>query len=187
MILKTKRLILRQWRDEDYPVYAKLNADPKVMRYFPFLLSAEQSFEQANRLKNNIAERGWGLWAVELKESEEFIGFIGLNAVDAGSGIPNAPMIEIGWRLLSTHWGKGYATEGAKRALKFAFEELKVAEIYSFTALVNKPSQRVMIKAGMRNIGADFDHPKLTPKDALSRHCLYRIRREEWMYHSATK
>lgn len=180
MVLETNRLILRQWQDDDYPVYAELNANPDVMRYFPSLLSAEQSLEQAEKLRSKIAERGWGFWAVELKESGEFIGFIGLSAVDADSGIPHAPMIEIGWRLLATHWGKGYATEGAKRALRYAFEVLEATEVYSFTALVNKPSQRVMQKAGMKNTGEDFDHPKLTQEDPLSRHCLYRICRDEW-------
>lgn len=181
MILETKRLLLRQWRDEDYPAYAKLNSDPAVMRYFPALLSTEQSVEQADKLKQRIAERGWGFWAVELKESGEFIGFIGLNPVDIDSGIPNAPLIEIGWRLLAEYWGKGYATEGAKRALTYAFEELKAVEIYSFTALINKPSRQVMSRCGMRNTDEDFDHPKLASGDELARHCLYRITRKEWM------
>ncbi|GLR08228.1 GNAT family N-acetyltransferase [Mixta theicola] len=187
MVLETNRLILRQWRKEDYSVYAKLTSDPEVMRYFPSPLSEEQSFKQADTLKSKIAKKGWGFWAVELKESKEFIGFIGLNTVDADSGIPHAPMIEVGWRLLATHWGKGYATEGAKRAIQYAFEELEATEIYSFTALVNKPSQRVMIKSGMQNIGEDFDHPKLTPGDELARHCLYRINREEWVHRTAAE
>lgn len=187
MILEAERLILRQWRDEDYSLYARLTSDPEVMRYFPSLLSEEQSIEQADKLKNKIAERGWGFWAVELKASEEFIGFIGLNAVDADSGIPHAPMIEVGWRLLAAHWGKGYATEGAKRAIQFAFEDLDANAIYSFTALVNKPSQHVMIKAGMKNTGEDFDHPLLTPNDVLSRHCLYCIEREAWLHPTASE
>lgn len=180
MILETERLILRQWQDEDYPVYAGLNADPEVMRYFPSRLSVEQSIEQARKLKNKIARRGWGFWAAEVKASGEFIGFIGLNDVDADSGIPKAPLLEVGWRLLAAHWGKGYATEGAKRALQYAFEELGVQQLYSFTALINQPSQRVMIKLGMKNTGDNFDHPKLPPGDKLARHCLYRITREEW-------
>ncbi|KFX03247.1 GCN5 family acetyltransferase [Pectobacterium betavasculorum] len=186
-MLETERLILRQWRDKDYPVYTRLTSDPEVMRYFPTLLSAEQSIEQAEKLKNKIAEQGWGFWAVEVKESGEFIGFIGLSAVDADSGIPHAPMIEVGWRLLATHWGKGYATEGAKRAIQYAFEDLDAQEIYSFTALVNEPSQRVMIKSGMKNTGEYFEHPKLPPGDKLARHCLYRIKHEEWCNRTAVE
>jgi len=182
MILETERLILRQWRDDDYPVYTRLTSDPEVMRYFPSLLSSEESIGQAHRLKNKIAEQGWGFWAVEVKEKGEFIGFIGLSAVDENSGIPHAPMIEVGWRLLATHWGKGYATEGAKRAIQYAFEELDVSEVYSFTALINEPSQRVMIKSGMKNTGEDFKHPKLPSGDKLACHCLYLIKREDWCH-----
>lgn len=174
----------RLCRDEDYPVYTRLTSDPEDMRYFPSLLSAEESIRQADKLKNKIAERGWGFWAVEVKEKGEFIGFIGLSAVDADSGIPHAPMIEVGLRLLVAYWGKGYATEGAKRAFQYAFDVLGVPEVYSFTTLVNAPSQRVMIKLGMENTGEDFDHPKLPSGDKLARHCLYLIKREDWCHRS---
>lgn len=156
MRLETKRLLLRQWRDRDYLVYARLNRDPVVMRYFPSLFSAGQSVRQADQLRKHIAEKGWGCWAAELKASRKFIGFIGLNTVAAESGIPHAPMTEICWRLLAAHWGQGYATEGAKLALSYAFEEMKVTEIFSFTALINKPSQRVMIKSGLSNTREEF-------------------------------
>lgn len=176
-MLETERLRLRQWRDEDYPLYAQLNADPAVMRYFPAIMTAEQSHAQADRMRTVIAEKGWGYWAAELKSSGEFIGFIGVLAQSADSGIPCAPMIEAGWRLQAKHWGQGYATEGAKRVIRFAFEELAVSDVYAFTALQNIPSQRVMIKAGMTNTGNDFNHPKAPAGHALQRHCLYRIKR----------
>ncbi|WP_127960315.1 GNAT family N-acetyltransferase [Serratia microhaemolytica] len=185
MSLETNRLILRQWCNQDYPLYAKLTADTDVMRYFPACLSAEQSFAQATTLSNKIAERGWGFWAVELKQSGEFIGFIGLNPIDASSGIPHAPMIEIGWRLMASHWGRGYATEGAARALEYAFEVLHAAEIYAFTALVNRPSQRVMVKLAMCNTGEDFNHPALPAEHPLAHHCLFRLSREAWLRRNA--
>lgn len=189
-MLDTERLLLRQWRYEDFPVYAQLNADPTVMRYFPACLSRQQSDEQAHRHQQGIAEKGWGFWAVELKSTGEFIGITGLHAVSAESGIPHAPLLEIGWRLCAGHWGKGYATEAAKRSLRFAFEQLGVSNVYAFTARVNQPSQRVMIKAGMENTGEVFDNPKLAPGHELERHCLYRItkgRYQSVMFRQLTK
>ncbi|AJR06189.1 N-acetyltransferase [Photobacterium gaetbulicola] len=179
--LETERLILRQWKREDYPDYARLNADPTVMMYFPAVLSRQESEAQAARITQLIAENGWGFWAAELKATGQFIGFVGLHRQDELSGIPNAPFIEIGWRLAKEYWGKGYAPEAARRALQFAFEQLSAPSIYAFTALPNTPSQRVMDKIGMTNIGQDFDHPKLPVGHHLRRHCLYQVTRETWL------
>lgn len=179
-MLETERLRLRQWKDEDYPAYARLNADPMVMRYFPSALSVQESNEQADKLCSLITERGWGMWAVELKASGEFIGISGLHTQAGDSGIPHAPLTEIAWRILAVHWGKGYAPEAARRALQFAFEELALDAVYSFTAQVNTPSQRVMIKVGMKNTGEEFNHPKLANGHALERHCLYVLTKERW-------
>ncbi|MCW2486329.1 GNAT family N-acetyltransferase [Candidatus Symbiopectobacterium sp. NZEC127] len=176
-MIETERLILRQWRDEDYPIFAQLNADPEVMRYFPELMSREESDAQAGRISRHIANKGWGFWAVELKSSGEFIGFIGLHKQQEESGIPHAPLIEAGWRLQAQHWGNGYATEGAKRAIRYAFEQLDAPAVYAYTPLQHRASQRVMIKAGMTNTGDDFNYPKIPAGHALERFCLYRITR----------
>lgn len=180
-MLETGRLCLRQWIDEDYSVYARLNADPMVMRYFPKVLSEQESYEQAGKLRSLITERSWGVWAVELKASGEFIGITGLHTQTGDSGIPHAPLTEIAWRILATHWGKGYASEAARRALQFAFEELALDAVYSFTAQVNMPSQRVMIKVGMENTGEEFNHPKLERGHELERHRLYVMTKEHWL------
>ncbi|MDQ5892389.1 MAG: family N-acetyltransferase [Pseudomonadota bacterium] len=180
-MLETNRLILRQWRDDDYSIYKKLVSDPDVMRYFPAMLSEQECYSQIERLKNIIAVRGWGSWAVELKHSGEFIGFVGLHEQDAQSGIPHAPLIEIGWRLLSQYWGEGYATEAAKRALKFSFDELQLSEVYSYTTLANKQSQKVMIRIGMKKTGEEFIHPSFERRPDLERHTLYRITRDQWI------
>ncbi|MGR5142241.1 GNAT family N-acetyltransferase [Photobacterium sp. DNB23_23_1] len=179
--LETDRLILRQWKRDDYPDYANLNADPTVMQYFPAVLSQQESDAQAARITQLIAERGWGFWAAELKSTGKFIGFVGLHSQDLHSGIPNAPFVEIGWRLAKVHWGKGYAPEAARKALQYAFEQLRVPSVYAFTALPNTPSQRVMDKIGMVNIGQDFNHPKLPQGHSLQRHCLYQITQETWL------
>ena len=180
MKLETERLIIRQWMDEDLRPYAQLNADPKVMGYFLAVLSKQESDEQAGLIRKLIAENGWGFWAVELKETGQFIGFVGLHSNDEGSGLPETPSIEIGWRLSSEFWCFGYATEAAEKALEFAFKTLSAPSIYSFTALLNEPSRRVMQKLGMENTNQDFDHPKLPAGHRLERHCLYKITKEQW-------
>lgn len=173
--MESERLILRQWQDSDLKPFADLNADPEVMRYFPNCLSRVESDALAKYLQQMITERGWGFWAVELKTTHQFIGFVGLNSQDAQSGIPHVPLVEIGWRLAHSYWGQGYATEAAKLVLNYAFNTLKLTEVYAFTALINQASQRVMQRLGMSNMHADFNHPKVEKGHVLERHCLYKI------------
>jgi RimJ/RimL family protein N-acetyltransferase len=176
--LDTERLILRQWRDEDYATFAGINADPRVMRYFPQTLSRSESDELADRCRELIAARGWGFWAVELKRSGEFIGLVGLNSAD--DRIPCSPSTEIGWRLGFGHWGKGYATEAANRALRYAFEALMLDEVVAFTTVTNRRSRAVMKRLGMVDTRCNFMHPAVTPNHPLSEHELYSISRSVW-------
>jgi RimJ/RimL family protein N-acetyltransferase len=176
--LETDRLILRQWRDEDYGPFARINADPKVMEFFPHILSSDESNELADRCRELIADRGWGFWAVELKGDHDFIGIVGLNT--PRDSLPCSPCIEIGWRLAFRYWGRGYATEAGNRALQFAFEVLELNEVVAFTTLANQRSREVMQRLGMVNTGQDFDHPALAPNHHLSRHSLYSISRTGW-------
>jgi len=178
-MLVTERLILRQWQQRDLAPFAAMNADPEVMRHFPAPLDTEQSNALAGRLCQLIARDGWGFWAVETRSHAEFIGFVGLR--ETLPDMPFGSRVEIGWRLAHAHWGKGYATEAARRALRFGFEQLALQEIISFTALPNLPSQAVMRKLGMRRDPRDdFDHPAVPEAHALRRHCLYRMTRERW-------
>lgn len=178
--METDRLTLRQWQQQDYKSFATLNADPKVMAHFPATLSALESEKSADRHKKLIEQNGWGFWPTELKHNHAFIGVVGLLKQEPDNGILNVPFVEIGWRLMAEHWGKGYAPEAAQRALKYGFEELLLAEIYSFTTLDNQNSQRVMIKIGMQNTHQDFNHPKLPSGHPLERHCLYKITKQQW-------
>lgn len=180
--LKTKRLILRPWREEDLEPFAQLNADPRVMEYFPATLSKTESDQLAQRIKNKMNEKGWGMWAVSVPGIAEFIGFIGLNSEDQASfPAPFTPAIEIGWRIAFEYWGKGYATEGAKAALAYGFEILNLDEIVSFTAVQNMRSRRIMEKIGMyHDPKDDFDHPKLPKEHKLNRHVLYRLKSRDW-------
>jgi RimJ/RimL family protein N-acetyltransferase len=176
--LHTPRLLLRPWQDSDRAPFAALNADPEVMRYFPALQTREASDRSIDTWNAEHAERGWSNWAVALKASGEFIGFIGLSVPKRA--LPFMPCVEIGYRLARRHWGHGYATEGGREALRFGFETLRLDEIVSFTAKLNRPSQAVMQRLGLSDAGEDFDHPALPPGHALQRHCLYRLPRSRW-------
>lgn len=175
----TPRLRLRQWRDADRAPFAAMNADPAVMRYFAGLVSAEDSDRSIDAWQQDLVERGWANWAVELLGSGQFIGFVGLT-------IPRrvfafSPCVEIGWRLARAHWGQGYATEAARAALQVGFGPLQLQQIVSFTSLVNAPSRAVMQRIGMADSGEDFDHPALPEGSPLRRHGLYRLTRVQWL------
>jgi len=181
--LRTKRLILRPWKEEDLKPFAALNADARVMEYFPVPLTREESDGQARRIMQKFQENGWGLWAVEVPGKSEFIGFIGLNQTTFSAHF--TPAVEVGYRLAYEFWGQGYATEGALEALRFGFETLELEEIVSFTAATNIRSQQVMQKLGMhRDAKDDFDHPKVAEGSSLRRHVLFRLLRDEWMSRS---
>lgn len=174
MRLETNRLILREWIDSDIPVFIKMGKDPRVMEFFPDLWDEEKSLGCVKFFRQHFAENNFGFFAVELKETGEFIGFVGIEKVDFESHF--TPAIEIGWRLDSQHFGKGYATEAAKEVLRFAFDDLQLKEIVAFTALQNLPSQNVMKKIGMiRDLAGDFLHPKLHKDHKFARHVLFRI------------
>jgi RimJ/RimL family protein N-acetyltransferase len=177
--LSTDRLLLRQWRESDREPFAAMNADPAVMEHFTELQTREQSDALIDRNTPAIDERGWGLWALELRETGEFIGFTGLSVPSFEAHF--MPAVEIGWRLTKGAWGNGYATEAAKAALAHGFGPAGLDEIVSFTATTNVPSQRVMQRIGMTHDEAgDFDHVRLPAGHRLQRHVLYRIDRAQW-------
>lgn len=176
--IRTKRLLLRPWRDDDPAPFAALNADSRVMEYFPAPLEREASDALAARCAGAIAERGWGLWAAEVPGVAPFIGFIGLAVV--GPGLPCPDAVEIGWRLDLPYWGRGYATEGARAALRFAFDVLALPEIVSFTAVVNRRSQAVMERLSMHRDPQLFEHPRCPEGSAIRAHVLYWLGRDEW-------
>ena len=177
--LDTERLRLRQWVASDLAVFAKMNADQNVMEFFPARLDPQASDALAGRIEAKIAERGWGLWAAEVRASGEFIGFIGLQPPIAQ--LPCSPCVEIGWRLAEPYWGKGFSTEGARAALRFGYEKLGLDEIVSFTVPANRRSRAVMERLGMQEDKAGmFEHPSIAPGSPLRLHCLYRLSRKRW-------
>lgn len=176
--LRTERLALRAWRDEDRTAFAALNADPTVMEHFPTTLTPAESDAFVDRIEATWSARGFGLWAVDVVAptgtAEPFIGYVGLWPADhVGPG-----GVEVGWRLAHRSWGNGYAPEGARAALAFGFDDLGLDEIVSFTVPTNARSRRVMEKIGMtHDPDRDFDHPRVDPvaHPDFVRHVLYRI------------
>jgi RimJ/RimL family protein N-acetyltransferase len=175
-VIRTERLLLRAWRAEDREPFAALNADPRVMQHLPALLPRAQSDALARRSESHFATHGFGPWAVEVPGVAPFIGFVGL--VVPAFEAHFTPAVEIGWRLAAEHWGRGYATEAALASAAHAFDGAGLDELVSFTTPANVRSQAVMQRIGMTHDAADdFDHPRFPPGHRLSRHVLYRMRR----------
>jgi ribosomal-protein-alanine N-acetyltransferase len=179
--ITTERLLLREWREDDKPGYAELNSDPIVMEHFPSTLTPTQSDEMVDRMAAAWHDRGYGLWAVEVRETGSFIGFVGLSSPSWEASF--TPCVEVGWRLSRAAWGHGFAPEAAVASLRWGFHELDLPrdEIVSFTTVANERSRRVMEKLGMhRDPADDFDHPLLADW-AGRRHVLYRLSRHEFL------
>ncbi|BDT68511.1 acetyltransferase [Comamonadaceae bacterium OS-1] len=175
--LETPRLRLRQWLPQDRAPFAALNADPRVMEFFPAVRTRAESDQMADTCQALIQERDWGFWAAELKATQQFIGFVGLHVPSAL--LPFSPCVEIGWRLATPYWGQGLATEAARASLDFGFHRLGLAEIVSFTAVPNTRSRAVMERLGMQASGT-FEHPQVPEGHALRLHHLYRLARENF-------
>ena len=177
-MLTTKRLLLRQWTEDDFVPFANMCADKDVMEFFPSLLTPHESNAMATRIQSLIAERGWGFWALEVIGGSKFIGFVGLHI--PSDKMPFSPCVEIGWRIAKPYWDKGYATEAAHAALEYAFSTLDLEEVVSFTTVNNKRSQAVMKKLGMLDTGNNFMHPDIQSSNPLCEHVLYKITRSQW-------
>ena len=172
--LHTRRCVLRQWKDSDLAPWCALNADTDVRRYFPSVASVEQARCEAQRCRDAIAQRGWGMWALEIPGVMSFAGFVGLAVPHYDA--PWIPAVEIGWRLARAAWGQRLATEAAKAALDFGFTRLLLREIVAITVPANTPSRRVMDRLGMvRDEAGDFDHPRIEAGHPMQHHVLYRV------------
>lgn len=175
-MIETERLVLRNWQKTDIVPLISMCQDQEVMRYFPNTMTKDEVITMFDRIEEHFVNWGYGLYATEMKDTSEFIGFIGLS--HPRFELDFTPCVEIGWRLASSSWNKGLATEGAKAVLQYAFDTLQIEEIYSFTALENRPSFRVMEKIGMKRIGS-FAHPNLPSSSPLCEHHIYHIKAQE--------
>lgn len=170
-MIRTERLVLREWREADRDDWAAMNADPEVMEFFPSTLDREQADAAFDRISTALAERGWGLWAVE--HDGRFLGFTGLSPVRFEAHF--TPATEIGWRLRRDSWGHGFASEAARSVMSFAFDDLALDEVVSFTSVANARSRAVMARLGLTHDPADdFDHPNVPLGSPVRRHVLYR-------------
>lgn len=171
-MIETERLILRSWRKEDIIPFSEINRDKEVMEHLPKCLSLEETTQFYDRIVAEHNTSGYGLYAVELKNNGEFIGYVGFHRFGFESSF--SPGIEIGWRLARKHWNQGYATETAIACIEYARKHKLFSEIYSFTAVCNHRSERVMQKIGMKLEGY-FSHPALPEGHRLRPHILYKL------------
>ncbi len=177
--LETERLLLRRWQDHDRAPFAAMNRDPDVVEFLTGPLTREQSDEIIGRVEAHFDKRGFGLWAVEVRGTAECVGFVGLWTPDFEAHF--TPAIEAGWRLARPAWGHGYASEAARAALRFGFEDIGLDEVVSFTVPMNTRSRSVMERIGLHHDPTDdFDHPRFSEGHRLRRHVLYRLSADEW-------
>jgi RimJ/RimL family protein N-acetyltransferase len=175
--LETPRLILRRWQEIDRTPFAAMNADPVVMRFFAAPFTREVSDENIDRYLAAFDREGFSFFAATVRDTGAFAGTIGLQTMrDVVPNLPQ-PAVEIGWRLTQAAQGKGFATEGARAIIDFAFNELGLDEVVAITAIPNRPSRRVMEKLGMTHRPElDFDHPRVPAGHQYQRHTLYSLR-----------
>ncbi len=175
-IIKTNRLGLRNWKDSDIKNATLMNANKDVMEFFPNTWSQLETEAFIKRMQQHFTTHGFCYFAVDILDSNEFIGFIGLSHQNYKTNF--TPFVDVGWRLLSKAWGKGYATEGASACLNFAFTSLHLNEIYAIAPALNLKSQKVMQKLGM-TVYTHFIHPKIAVENPLKNCVAYRILKDE--------
>jgi RimJ/RimL family protein N-acetyltransferase len=172
--VETERLRMRRWRDADRAPFAELNGDPQTLLFFPSTLTRAESNAFIDRMEGRFEAHGYGLWALEVRETGQFIGFTGLSPLP--DDVPGNGGTEIGWRLARPAWHHGYATEAAVAARDLAFGEAGLRELWSMTSLLNTPSQAVMRRIGMTE-AARFAHPRVPDGSPLKPHVMYHLAR----------
>lgn len=180
-LFKTERLAIRNWRKSDLSEFSKMGQDEKVMEYFPSLLSKQQTINLMERMQVQFEKKGYAYLAVEILDNQEFIGMIGMSDQKYDIKLDDSDevfsgFVDIGWRLKTAAWGKGYATEGARAWMNYGFEKMNVETIYSVAPVINIPSQKVMNKLGLERIG-EFDHPKIDPSHPTRKCALFKKRK----------
>jgi RimJ/RimL family protein N-acetyltransferase len=170
--IRTDRLLMRRWRFSDREPFAALNGDPETMQYFPATLDPAASDAFVDVIEARFEEHGYGLWALEISDTGEFIGYTGLNRMP--DGVPGSGGMEVGWRLAKAAWHHGYATEAARAAVDVAFGGAGLPELWSMTAVLNEPSVAVMQRIGMTEV-ARFQHPRIAEGHELRPHVLYHL------------
>ena len=170
-IFTSERLGFRNWNLTDIDKMYEINSDEKVMEFFPSIQTKEQTTEFVERMKKQYEEKGFCYFAVEKLEDNQFIGFIGLSEQTYEADF--TPCVDIGWRIKSSEWNKGLATEGAKKCLDYALSDLKLKKVYSIAPKINVKSEHIMAKIGLKK-QYEFEHSLLTNNDRLKTCVLYQ-------------
>lgn len=177
--IHSERLILRPWLESDRQPFAEMSADPSVTEYLLPLNTREASDAWIDRQTAHFAAHGFCFFAVQTTDGGEFVGAVGLSRV--GYDAHFTPAVEIGWRIARPFWGRGYASEAARAALRFSFDTLRLPEVVANAAVGNARSRRVMEKLGMSyDPRDDFDHPRVAEGHRLRRQVLYRMNQARW-------
>jgi RimJ/RimL family protein N-acetyltransferase len=171
-IFNSQRLGFRAWCDTDLNAMVAISGDEEVMTFFPNTQDRTYTKDFIERMQQEYLQRGYCYFAVELLESGEFIGFLGLHLQEFESDF--TPCTDIGWRFKKEVWNRGLAREGAKRCLEYGFENLGLPKIYSITPKINLKSERIMQKAGMQK-EKDFEFILLRENESLRNCVLYSI------------
>lgn len=171
-LFETKRMGIRNWEESDISTFVKMGKDKEVMKYFPWVMTEEQSTKFIDRMRNQFEKKGYAYIPIVNLENGEFLGMVGL--MDQNYDNYLGEFVDIGWRLKKSEWGKGYATEGAKGWLDFGFNEKKIETIYSVAPLLNLGSEKVMQKIGLEKVD-ELEHPKIPEGNPLRQCCLYKI------------
>lgn len=183
--LRTPRLLLRPWREDDKAAFWRMNADPEVTRHLLPVPDRRDSDARADSIIQHFTDYGFGLWVVEIAGIHPFAGFTGLRHVPYQASF--TPAVEIAWRFDRTFWNHGYATEAARACLDYGFNVLKQDEIVAVTRPDNKRSRAVMTRLGMTHAQMDDFELPLPPEQAHMRpHVLYRMAREQHAGREAT-
>jgi len=169
-IFTSARLGFRNWVFTDIEKMHEINSDEKVMEFFPYIPTKEQTAEFVKRMKKQFEGKGFCYFAVDKLEDNEFIGFIGLSEQTYKADF--TPCIDIGWRIKSSEWNKGFASEGAKKCLDYALNDLKLEKVYSIAPKINTKSEHIMIKIGLKK-QYEFEHTLLTNTERLKTCVLY--------------
>lgn len=177
--IETDRILLREWEPGDVEHFARMNADPLIMEYFPRVLDEADTKKLVKRFQDHFKQHGFGLYALECRKTGAFMGFVGLSVVR--DVFPFAGEVEIAWRLEYEFWGKGFASEAARAVIDYAFNTLKLKELVAFSVYDNTRAIHVMEKLGMkRDPKGDFSYPKLPKGHPLGDHVLYRLKAEDY-------
>ena len=177
--LSTVRILLRPWEDKDYSPFYAMSSDPRVYEFLPLFPDKSASDAFVDRFRADFSRRGWGFWALENKDSGEFMGTAGMHEPGPEFGVGRS-CVEIGWRLAPAFWGKGFATEAAREVMRFAFSVLQLEELVSFTAVGNKRSFQLMERLGMQR-EKEFDLLLMPPESPNRLHYLYVLTRRQWL------